>query len=496
MRDVLAALSREFKETSQRIAASDDGHRLTASDLACRVATLARDIEFGSPVVGLYGGNGIDWMVGLLGGLLAGKVVVPIPPFFSPSQIAHLLTNAGAGEILATSSEFESAQALGLPVRLIPGRSTAAHWPSGKPTGSLLIYTSGSTGQPKGVLIGSEQLDWSAHALARATGAKPDDLYLSVLPLALLLESICAILIPVLVGARTHFEFSLSQAFASGAMPGIAAAFAARRPTMSVLVPHVLAAWIAELVATGTRAPESLRFVAVGGAPVPAPLAAKAWELGIPVYEGYGLSECCSVVAVNTPGARRTGTVGRPLPGLNVTIEQGEIVVDGPTVMTKYLGACPVLGHWRTGDLGSFDADGFLTVHGRKDNLIVTALGRNVSPEWIEAMLMGDHRIALCCVTGHGKGHLTAVIVASRTGAAWFLKATRADVLAMIAAACRDAPGYAVPQDFVLTTPAELNACNLLTPNGRFRRSLVAELASTLGRQQPDPVQKSKETTP
>ena len=128
--------------------------------------------------------------------------------------------------------------------------------------------------------------------LAQATDAAKSDVYLSVLPLPLLLETICAICVPILVGASVEFDPALTAAVARGQPQGIATAFARHRPTTSVLVPELLGAWVGELAATRTRAPTGLRFVATGGAPVSATLAEKAWSLGIPLHEGYGLSEC------------------------------------------------------------------------------------------------------------------------------------------------------------------------------------------------------------
>jgi len=138
-------------------------------------------------------------------------------------------------------------------------------------------------------------------------------------------------------------------------------------------------------------------------------LAADAWEHGVPVHEGYGLSECCSVVSVNRPGARRAGTVGRPLAGIEATIENGEIVVSSPTVMNGYLDEPPASGSWRTGDLGHFDEQGFLIVTGRRDNIIVTAAGRNISPEWIEETIAADRRISRCVLVAE-RGELVAVV--------------------------------------------------------------------------------------
>jgi acyl-CoA synthetase (AMP-forming)/AMP-acid ligase II len=293
-----------------------------------------------------------------------------------------------------------------------------------------------------------------------------------VLPLPLLLETICSIFIPASLGACVHFDSGLAERVGRGDAAGIAKAFEIHRPTTSVLVPQLLKRWVAELQAVGQTAPSSLRFVAVGGAPVPKQVADSAWSLGIPVHEGYGLSECCSVVAVNRPKERRPGTVGHPLSGLSLSIDNGEIVVDGPSITDGYLGQGPATGPWRTGDLGAVDRDGFLTVHGRKDSLLVTSFGRNVSPEWIETMLLADPRIALCTVAGHGEPHLTALLIPTPQGAAWFAKATRTDLLQLLSDRCSDAPDYAVPRDFVVVS-LEQALNNQLLSNGRPVRKAV-----------------------
>ena len=297
--------------------------------------------------------------------------------------------------------------------------------------------------------------------------------HLSVLPLPLLLETICAVFIPALVGGRVHFETGLAEAVGRGVVTGIAVAMDAHRPTMSVLVPQLLRAWVGELMAGGKRAPASLRFVAVGGAPVPPQVAEAAWALGIPAHEGYGLSECCSVVSVNRAGDRRPGTVGRALDGLSVSIDAGEIVVDGPSITDGYLRREPAERPWRTGDLGEIDSDGFLTIHGRKDNLLVTAFGRNISPEWVETTLLADPRIAFCAVTGHGEPHLTALLIPTPVGAVWFAKASEADVLALVSKCCSGAPDYAVPRTAIVVPLQEAAANQLLSANGRIRRAEV-----------------------
>jgi long-subunit acyl-CoA synthetase (AMP-forming) len=234
---------------------------------------------------------------------------------------------------------------------------------------------------------------------------------------------------------------------------------------------------VGELLAAGSRAPVSLRFVAVGGAPVPRQVAEKAWTLRIPVHEGYGLSECCSVVTVNRPGERCTDTVGRPLIGLDVSIDNGEIVVDGPSITDGYLGQGPAPRPWRTGDLGAIDRNGFLTIHGRKDSLIVTSFGRNISPEWIETMLLGDLRIAFCAVVGHGQPYLTALIIPSRPGETWFANSSSAEVLSLISECCSEAPEYAIPRTCIVASLQDALNDQLLS-NGRPARKQIEKFVA------------------
>ncbi len=474
MHELMGAMNRNACLYDGATAIGDDQGSLTSAGLSARVAAFAAELRDLPGTLGLIGENGVEWTIAQLAGWLAGKIIVPIPAFFSAEQQGHILADSGATQVIATSQWSETALKLGAPV--IPvSLARCAQFPDPTPGGGQIIYTSGSTGRPKGVRLELGQIEQSASMLAQATDAAKSDVYLSVLPLPLLLETICAICVPILVGASVEFDPALTAAVARGQPQGIATAFARHRPTTSVLVPELLAAWVGELSATRTRAPTGLRFVATGGAPVSATLAEKAWSLGIPLHEGYGLSECCSVVSVNRPGNRKPGTVGQPLPGLRVEIDDGEIVVDGPTVMAGYQNRGPAQRPWRTGDLGSLDGDGYVTIAGRKDNLIVTSYGRNVSPEWIEALLAADGRIAACAVFGHGEPHLHALIIPSVAGAAWFARAPKAHVLLAIAAACSEAPSYAVPRDYVVVDRAEAASRNLLTPNGRFRRALLAK---------------------
>jgi long-subunit acyl-CoA synthetase (AMP-forming) len=474
MRQLFDSMKRHASEAGGSVAVSDQHGQLSRRELFATVSGLAADLESQPRTVGIYAPNGLAWVIAQLACALAGKIVVPLPAFFSSAQLGHVVRDASVELILASGQTTALALQSGVPTHVIDIHRVGAGLPDVVDGFGQIIYTSGSTGQPKGVRHESGQIAWSAAALGSATGAAATDSYLSVLPLPLLLETICAIFIPTLLGAHVHFDTALAEQVGRGDATGIAKAFEAHRPTMSVLVPQLLKHWVAELQAVSRTAPSSLRFVAVGGAPVPKQVANTAWSLGIPVHEGYGLSECCSVVAVNRPKQRRPGTVGQPLSGLSVSIDNGEIVVDGPSITDGYLGQEPVQGAWRTGDLGEIDRDGFITVQGRKDSLLVTSFGRNVSPEWIETMLLADPRIAFCTVAGHGEPHLTALLIPSPQGAPWFAKATSTDILDLVSDHCSDAPEYAVPRACVVASFQEALS-NQLLGNGRPIRKNVGK---------------------
>ncbi len=459
-----------------RVAMSDDRQTLSRAELAQWVAGAAADLGPVPEAIGLFGGNSVEWAVACLAAGLAGKTVVPIPAFFSREQCAHLVRDAGITRILATDAGAAKGSGLPVPADVLSSRRES---PESMPRGDggLIIYTSGSTGTPKGVRLVSGQALWSAQALADASGATADDKYLSLLPLPMLLEAVCGIMIPVLVGGSVFYDGAVAQSVAAGAASNIMASFERERPTTSVLVPQLLALYASQLAASGKRPPESLRFVAVGGACLPSALSAAATRLGIPVFEGYGLSECSSVVAVNSPGASLPGSVGQPLDGLKVEIEDGEIVVEGPSVMDGYLHGEAAPRRWRTGDMGHLDGEGFLTVYGRRDNLIVTPTGRNINPEWIETMLLGDLRIGACVLAQVGDpATLTVILVPSAPAESWFQSASSEDIQRFLAKACQTAPEYARPKSACVVSRKEAAERALFTANGRIRRIEAAAL--------------------
>jgi long-subunit acyl-CoA synthetase (AMP-forming) len=466
MREFFEQLARCAAVNGASVALGTPDGAISYAALANQVFARAASVKCLPERVGLLFTSRKEYLLADLSLSFTGRELVPLPNFFSDTQLAHIIGVTGLSVVVTDDASIDRATRLGLSIHTLVAAEPAVVTPSDN--SARIIFTSGTTGKPKGVRLTAEQLFASVTGLATATDAGAADRYLSILPQTLLLEQVAGIYLPLTVGASVYLPA------APTASPGrhIRCAAEESEATATVLVPDLLAAWVKELAATGRPAPASLRLVAVGGASVSAQLAAAAWTQGLPVYEGYGLSECCSVVSLNRPTARRSGTVGRPLPGIQVTIENGEIVVGGPTVMSGYLGDAPFSGVWRTGDLGAFDAEGFLHVSGRKDTVIVTAAGRNVSPEWVEEVLTSDPRIRFCVVVpcAHTLG---ALVVADEP-----LADSPNELKAALTSAAQALPFYARPRHYLPISEQELFDRHLLTGNRRPRRDAIAKLLS------------------
>jgi long-chain acyl-CoA synthetase len=459
MREVLAAVARHAGRAPHRPAVHGGCEWLSYGALLDAVRHTARWADSLPATVALLAPSDERAIVWHLALAWAGRTIVPLPNFFSPGQLAHLVQNAGVEAVVTAPEMIDMAQAIG-PCVVTPALAANPAADAERPA-RYIIYTSGTTGRPKGVVLGETQLTAIVHAMSEIVAATAADRMLSVLPYALLLEQIAGIAVPLSVGA------SIALCHDPQSLPVAAERFA---PTATVLVPEMLASWVGWLEGRGRKPPASLRFVAVGGAPVPPGLAERAWALGLPVHEGYGLSECCSVVTVNRLGKRAPGTVGLPLPGVTVSIEDGEIVVSGPTVMDGYLGFPPCGGVRRTGDAGRFDEAGRLIVEGRIDDVVVTGAGRNIRPEWIEAMILANSGIARCAVIGGGHHPRAVLCPADRA----LYEAGQDEIDALVAELCAEAPDYARPRANLVMSEAQLQRRGLITANGRIRRRALA----------------------
>lgn len=402
----------------------DAARSLSYAQLLAGVDALAAQLRALSVQrLGLYADNGIDWIVLDLAARVADICCVPLPLFFSPAQLAHVVTQSDLDAVLidATVPRAGVASLFGADVIVteddVGGFALARRVPHGRVIDSAvrkITFTSGSTGNPKGVLLSAASMDAVTSALVQALDTVPLRNHLCVLPLPTLLENIAGVYVPLLRGS-TCTVLPLAQVglvgssqFDAGALVD---AIESNAADSMILTPQLLKTLLQTLRVNHTQLP-SLSFVAVGGGKVAATLLHEAHELGLPVYEGYGLSECGSVVALNTPAQHRVGSCGMPLMHVDVDIDDGEVIVRG-NAFSGYLDddAAPnVAPAVRTGDLGFIDAQGFLHITGRRKNLLISSYGRNISPEWVESELASENIFLQCLVFGDDRPYLGALL--------------------------------------------------------------------------------------
>lgn len=257
---------------------------------------------------------------------------------------------------------------------------------------ALIISTSGSEGKPRAVLLGNSQLDAAAAGSNQCLSLRPGDLWLNCLPLyhiggqAILWRC-----------ARAAAGVLLQDGFSVDA---VANELHGHPVTHISLVPAMLAQLLEKKISPSA----SLRVTLVGGAALSRPLYDKAIAAGWPLYPSYGMSESAAQIATFDPanGVWHEGLVGKPMPGHEIKIDaDGHIAIRGPQVMLGYLwgGGVDAEGWLSTGDLGSIDTAGCLTVTGRADDMLISG-GRNVHPFEVESCLAACPGVHDVAVTG------------------------------------------------------------------------------------------------
>ncbi len=423
-------------------------------------------------VVALALDNGVEAMLWDLATLFEGLTCLTLPPFFTPAHRKHCLEQSQAELVIAEPELEAELQTAGF-------EKNGEFWrrsfngPHRLPAGTAkLTFTSGTTGTPQGVCLSAESILSVARELYQASQPNDPQHHLAVLPLAILLENIgCYAALYAGATLSLPSQKVLGTQGASGVdIPRLIGCLTTRAPESLILVPQLLLLLVSAAEQKAFN-PQTLRFVAVGGARVSEELLHRAQRIGMPVYEGYGLSECASVVCLNRPEAHRPGSVGKPLPHVEVRLaDDGEVLIKGSTFL-GYLGEPPCIDQWwPSGDLGEFDAEGFLYLKGRKKHQFVTSFGRNVNPDWVEAELTQRRHIAQAFVYGEAMASNHALLWPHRPDC------TDDELAAAVAEANEALPHYAqvhrwtrLPQPF---TPAN----GLLTANGRPRRDAIIEL--------------------
>lgn len=422
MKTILHALKRHASSQPEKMALS--GHRqLSWQQLYKATLAMTASLSWGK-TVGVYMENSAAWIVTDLAAMATGITHVPLPTFFSTTQLRHAIRDAQIDTIITDNPQrvADLAEIDGEIEVKIAGK-TYSHlflYPSSgtphKITSAKLTYTSGTTGTPRGVRLGLPAIQQVAGSLAEVSEACAADRALVALPLSILLENIGSVYAPILAGAEIIVP-EAAELGIHGSSRVDAAQFASAlkryRPTTMIVPPNLLKL----LVALGQQQqlPDSFRFIAVGGAPAGTRLLDAAAELGLPVFQGYGLSEACSVVAVNSPANNRPGSVGKVLPHSRVRVDANQRIYVSGTTADGYLNSVDFddTSELDTGDLGYLDDEGYLYVTGRHRNRIITGYGRNISPEWIESELLAHPDIAQAAVFGDETGDIVAVFVAA-----------------------------------------------------------------------------------
>jgi long-chain acyl-CoA synthetase len=386
-------------------------------------------------------------------------------------QVRHQLPALEKVVVMDAAAAADSPSALSLDAVVARGHARiAGEWGTARefqegaravsPTAlATIIYTSGTTGEPKGVMLTHGNLVANLRAAAEVLEVGPDDVALSFLPLSHAFERMVS---------YVYLFCGVTMVFAEN-LDTIGSDVQTVRPTLVTGVPRVYekmhtrilekgqsgsaarAALFRWAIGVGTarararlrgRSPGPLtalqfpladrlvfskirdgvggrlRFFVSGSAPLPALIAEFFHGVGLPIIEGYGLTETAPILTVNPPDAPRVGTVGRAIPGVELRIaEDGEILARGPNVMTGYYNkpeatAAAMEGGWfHTGDIGGIDAHGYLAITDRKKDLLVTSGGKKIAPQPIEEVLKRSPLVSEAVVLGDRRKYAAALIV-------------------------------------------------------------------------------------
>ncbi len=369
----------------------------------------------------------------------AGGALMPLNARLRPGEMVWQVRDAGARLVVADAASRDVAAAVAADAGATVVEAEAVAGADAAPGDPLLaeravnparphsvIYTSGTTGRPKGALLTHGNFYWSAAGSAANLGVEPDDRWLACMPL-FHVGGLSILLRSAIYGTTAVIQERFDESRVNRALRE-------ERITLLSVVATMLQRMLA---ADGAAYPATLRAVLLGGGPAPRPLLEAARDRGMPVLQTYGLTEATSQVSTLAPdeALRRLGSAGLPLAGTTLCIdvagrraeagEVGEILVAGPTVTPGYLGRPDATaealrdGWLHTGDLGTVDDAGYLTVVDRRDDLIVSG-GENVYPAEVESALLAHPAVVECAVVGvpdeRWGQRVTAVVVVAGDG--------------------------------------------------------------------------------
>ncbi len=422
--------------------------------------------------------NGIHWVAADQGALGLGVVVVPLYVDDNPENVAWCLENSGARLLVVESGRM--ADALSKVSKALPRILSLATDPGGghrtvegvlpkrgpefeavplaDDALATICYTSGTAGRPKGVMLTHGNILANVAACERLRLARSDDVFLSLLPLSHMFERTGGYYLPLSIGAKVAYARSISQ---------LAEDLASERPTLMFAVPRVFEKFAARVnealakspakkrlfelvVAAGGRAERGeagladrivlallrkrvaapvlarlggrMRFAVLGGAPLDPAIAWLFLGLGLPVLQGYGMTEASPVISVNRLEDNVPESVGVPLDNVEVRIAaDGELLARGPSVMKGYWNnpeasakSLDREGWLHTGDLAEISG-GRITIRGRLKDVLVLSNGEKLPPQDVELAILGDAAFEQGVLIGEGRPFLTLVTVTQET---------------------------------------------------------------------------------
>lgn len=496
--------------------------------------------------------NSVEWVVFDQAALRLGLVVVPLYTADRADNIAYVIGDSGAKLVLFENSDIwrlvsstdENVSSIekvlvfhgneGDHVQLVENwlPEHGQHFERGvaEPDDlASIVYTSGTTGRPKGVMLSHRNMLANAYSGMRSVPLKPSDRLLSFLPLSHTLERTVGYYAALISGSVVTFNRSIKQ---------LSDDLSIVKPTVLISVPRIfervhnqiyaglsgssgfqrwvfssaintgwrrfeyqqgLRSWHPKLMFCGlfdilvankvkSKLGGALDFVVVGGAPLTEEVAKTFISLGIPLLQGYGLTESSPVVSVNTKQQNRTNSIGLLLRGVSVKIaDNDELWVSGDNVMIGYWQRPDATAkaiveqdniRWlKTGDRAAIDKDGFLKIIGRIKDILVLANGEKVPPPDIEAAIARNPLFNQVMIVGEGKSFLSALVVLS-TDLAKRARAKHGNnldayLIEQIAAQMDDFPGYAKIRKVHICEHEWTVESGLLTPTLKIKRPKI-----------------------
>jgi len=426
---IVAAVRRAAARVPDRPALIAGETRISYAELERRAAAAAAAVadKARGDIVGLFLPNSPAFVWSLLGALQAGKTVAVLPTLAPPPLLALMAAEAGletvitAGELAPRLAESKAAPLLVEQMAAGAGRPSAnrAH------DAAVLLYTSGTTGRPKAVALSEKNILTNADGCRVSAGFGNDEVMLAILPLFHAYGLTVTLMLPLMTGGTVV----LLDRFAPRT---VLQTIEQQRITVMVAVPSQYRLLAKEPTAADTKS----LWLCISGAERLSEIAAHDFEARFkePILQGYGATEAAPVISMNAPTAHRAHTVGKPLPEVRVTLREdgrsvpageiGEISVEGPNVMLGYHNQPQataekiVNGVLRTGDRGFFDADGFLHIAGRADDLLKVA-GEKIYPSEVENALEkieGVEEAAVVGVPDEKHGTLLRAFVQAKPG--------------------------------------------------------------------------------